>query len=436
LDDGTLIPRYSIMGICAARDGTVYAMTLGPFTLHAIRFPKVAGITTEYRHNSHADVLLSRMLESDTLDGKGQRPVISLASLVTDQVPPSDKSRQLSKRHGLPIFDAIGPALTLEKSNTLAVDGVLLIAEHGKYPVSDTGQVVYPKRRMFEQIGATFRATGQSVPVFIDKHLADNWTDAKWIYDSAKELNVPLMAGSSLPVLWRYPPDDIRRGAKLKEIVAVSYHTLDGYGFHALELVQALAERRAGGETGVASVQCLAGMAVWEAAKSGLYDRRLLDLALLRLKERPLPPGKRIEELVPEPVLFVIRYRDGLRASVFTLNNAVGEWTAAWQYTSDEKNNEKNDGESASALFWTQEARPFMHFAHQLAGVERMMQTGKPTWPVERTLLTSGVLDALLISKRDGGIAIATPWLDVQYESKWDWRQPPPPPPGRPIGGQ
>jgi hypothetical protein len=430
LDDGTLIPRYSIMGICAARDGTIYAMTLGPFTLHAIRFPKVAGITTEYRHNSHADVLLSRMLETDTLDGKGERPAMSLVSLVTDQVPPSDTSRELSKRYGFPIFDAVGPSLTLERE-TLSVDGVLLIAEHGNYPVSDTGQVVYPKRRMFEQIAATFRATGHSVPVFIDKHLADNWTDAKWIYDTAKELNAPLMAGSSLPVLWRYPPNDVRRGAKLKEIVAVSYHTLDAYGFHALEIVQALAERRAGGETGVASVQCLSGNAVWEAEKSGVYDRRLLDLALARLKERPLPPGKKIEELVAEPVLFVINYRDGLRANVFTLNHAVGEWSAAWRYASEEK----EDGETSSALFWTQEARPFMHFAHQLRGVEKMMQTGKPTWPVERTLLTSGVLDALLISKRDGGKALATPWLDVRYESKWDWHQPPPPPPGRPIGG-
>ncbi len=243
------------------------------------------------------------------------------------------------------------------------------------------------------------------------------------------------MAGSSLPVLWRYPPNDVRRGAQLKEIVVVSYHTLDAYGFHALEIVQALAERRAGGETGVASVQCLTGKAVWETEKSGLYDRRLLDLALSRLKERPLPPDKRIEELVTEPVLFVINYRDGLRANVFTLNHSVGEWAAAWQYASDEKNNETKDGESASALFWTQEARPFMHFAHQLRGVEKMMQTLKPTWPVERTLLTSGLLDALLISKRDGGITLATPWLDVQYESNWDWRQPPPPPPGRPIGG-
>ena len=74
------------------------------------------------------------------------------------------------------------------------------------------------------------------VPVFIDKHLADNWADAKWIYDEARRRKVPMMAGSSLPVLWRYPPADVRRGAKLDQIVVTSYHTLDGYGFHAVEV--------------------------------------------------------------------------------------------------------------------------------------------------------------------------------------------------------
>ncbi len=45
--------------------------------------------------------------------------------------------------------------------------------------------------------------------------------------------------------------------------------------------------------------------------------------------------------------------------------------------------------------------------------IEKMMHTGKPVWPVERTLLTSGALDALLISKRDGGRRLDTPWLNV-----------------------
>ena len=77
----------------------------------------------------------------------------------------------------------------------LAVDGVLLIAEHGKYPKNATGNTIYPKRRLFNEVQKVFRKTGQSVPVFVDKHLADNWKDSKWLYDTAAELKVPLMAG-------------------------------------------------------------------------------------------------------------------------------------------------------------------------------------------------------------------------------------------------
>lgn len=424
LSDGKLLPRYVIMGICAAADGRVYVTTLYPFTVHAVKIPKVAGITTEYRHNSHADMFFTRLLMTDTLDGKGSNSPLQLASIHTDQVPANDTSRKFAKEHSVRLSSTIDDSLTLG-TDKLAVDGVLLIAEHGKYPESETGQFMFPKRRMFAEVAETFRRSGRVVPVFHDKHIADNWEDAKWIYDKAREMKIPMMAGSSLPVLWRYPPVDVRRGAKLEEIVAVSYHRLDTYGFHALEAVQSLAERRAGGETGIESVQCITGPDVWEASKQGVYDRKLLDEALSRLRERPLPAGKRIEDLVREPILFVIDYKDGLRANIFTLNYAVAEWAAAWKYADSD--------ESASTVFWTQELRPFMHFTYLLMGIEQMVQTGKPTWPVERTLLTSGALDALLISKQDGGKKLETPWLDIDYQSEWNWRQPPPPPPGRPI---
>ncbi|MDA1053930.1 MAG: hypothetical protein O3C40_26060 [Planctomycetota bacterium] len=396
-------------------------------TQAADKIPQVAGITTEYRHNAHADMFFTRLLKTDTLDGKGRAPSLQLASIHTDQVPANDISRKFASEYSVPLYPTIKESLTLG-TGKLAVDGVLLIAEHGNYPESDTGQFVFPKRRMFAEVVETFRATGRVVPVFHDKHLADNWEDAKWIYDQAREMKIPMMAGSSLPVSWRYPPADVRRGAKLKEIVAVSFHRLDTYGFHALEAVQSLAERRSGGETGIKSVQCITGPAVWEAAGQGVYDRSLLEDALSRLKEPSLPAGKRVEDLAREPVLFVIDYRDGLRANVFTLNGAVLEWAAAWKYA--------EGNETASTVFWTQELRPFMHFTYLLMGVEQMMQTGQPAWPVERTLLTSGALDALLVSNRDGGKKLDTPWLDVAYQSQWDWHQPPPPPPGRPITEQ
>ena len=206
---------------------------------------RIAAIVTEYRHNSHADVIVGRLVESYTLDGKGEFPNLKLVSLYTDQMPASDTSRDLMRQNNVPVFTNITDALTLG-TDRLAVDGVLLIAEHGNYPENESGNVIWPKRRMFEAVAKVFRASNTSVPVFCDKHLADNWRDAKWLYDTAHELKSPLMAGSSLPTLWRRPPADVRRGANLTQMVAISYHTLDAYGFHALEMVQCLAERRAG----------------------------------------------------------------------------------------------------------------------------------------------------------------------------------------------
>jgi hypothetical protein len=390
------------------------------------KVPRVAVITTVWHHNSHADVIAARLLQGYNLDGQGEFPKLKLASLYVDQVHERDKSREFSRQYGFPIYDSVAGALTLG-GDRLAVDGVLLIAEHGKYDESPTGSIQYPKRRLFGEIVKVFEASGRVVPVFSDKHLEDDAADIAWIWEQKERLKIPLMAGSSLPTLWRYPPADVKLGEPLKEIVAVSYHRLDAYGFHALEMVQCLAERRKGGESGVKQVRCLSGDAVWEAGKSGLYDSKLLVEALSRLKERPLKPGYSLPDLVKQPELFVLDYEDGLRASILTANGAVGEWTVAWRY---------GDGRSESTCFWTQEARPFMHFTYLLQGVEKMMHTGQPTWPPERTLLTSGALDALLVSRKEGGQAIATPQLKIAYQPTHQWQQPPEPPANRPINQQ
>jgi hypothetical protein len=381
--------------------------------------PNIAGVTTVLRKNSHAEVIIGRLVRGYALNDQGPRPGLKLASLFTDQVPESDISREWSKTYGFPIVDSVGKALTLD-TDSLNVDGVLLVAEHGTYEKSATGNTMYPKRRLFGQVAETFRSSGRSVPVFIDKHLADNWKDAKWVYDQAKELKVPLMAGSSLPVLWRYPPIDTRRDAKIEEIVAVSYGSLNGYGFHALEMVQCLVECRAGGETGVRHVQCLTGDAVWEARKAGRFSKQLFEATLDRQNSKRWEKrNKTLEESVREPVLWMVEYRDGLRASVLTLNGAVADWTAAWKYAGEDR--------IESARFQVQEERPYSHFTYLVKGFEKMMETGKATWPVERTLLTSGILNALLRSQVNGDQRLDTPWLDVRYTSDFNWTQPPEP---------
>jgi hypothetical protein len=99
---------------------------------------RVAALVTEYRHNSHADVIVSRLLLTDTLDGKGPESPLKLVSLYTDQKPKNDISRLLAASHRFPIMPTIAEALTLG-TGKLAVDGVLLVAEHGEYPFSKTG---------------------------------------------------------------------------------------------------------------------------------------------------------------------------------------------------------------------------------------------------------------------------------------------------------
>jgi hypothetical protein len=412
-----------------ARAGTVLASGVVAPALAAVddKPPKkIAAIVTVYTHNSHADVIVSRLLQGYNLDGKEPRPNLKLVSLFTDQVPEGDKSRRFAAEHGFRIFPTIAETLTLGGAE-LAVDGVLLIGEHGKYETSETGQVMYPRRRIFEETVAEFRRSGRSVPVFSDKHLSWNWADAKWMYDASRELRFPLMAGSSLPVLWRRPPIEVELGAAMTEAVGISYHTLDAYGFHALEGLQCLCERRRGGEVGVAAVQCLEGPAVWKARDAGRFDGALFEAAMARREHTNRFKG-RIEDAVKDPILFLIEYRDGFRAAILTLNYANDEWCIAWR--------QRDRKEPLSTLFWTQEARPFGHFTFLTQGIEQMMHTGKPAWPVERTLLTTGTLDALLISKLKGGSRIDTPHLAVAYQPTFTWREPPAPPPDRPINDQ
>ena len=386
---------------------------------------RVAAVVTEYRCNTHADAIVSRVFQTDTLDGKGPQRRLKVVSLYMDQLPKGELGRALAKKHGFAISRSVAGALTLGGDH-LVVDAVLLVAEHGDYPSSPTGQTIYPKRRLFEQIVDVFRRTGQVVPVFIDKHLADNWNDASWIYETARALNIPLMAGSSLPVTWRDPPDDVQKESRLAEILVLSYRTLDSYGFHALEIAQALAEVRKGGESGVARVRCVEGAEVWRR-----LDRR---------RGRPRPaqtrPRGAAHQAPRGPVAAGPRQgADSLSGDLprwperadLDLKRAVGEWSGAWR--------DEADTAVHASLFYAQEARPQMHFTYLLRGIETMFLTGKPTWPVERTLLTSGVMDRLLISRKEGGRLIETPELGLSYQSSWRWSQPPPPPPDRPLDG-
>jgi len=366
---------------------------------------KIAAVVTVYRPNSHADVIVGKYLEGYNQDGRPPRPASRIASLYVAQTPANDMSRAMAHKHGVPIYRTIYEALTLG-GDSLAVDGVLLIGEHGDYPVNDKLQTLYPRFEMFLEITDVFRRSGRAVPVFNDKHLSYSWIKARRMVEIARELKFPFMAGSSIPTTYRRPDWDLEWGAKIHRAVAASYSGLDVYGFHLLESLQAVIERRAGGETGIRSVQCLEHGAVWDYLDRTPWARRLLDAALAR--SMTLEPGP-WRERVKEPAVFLLEYRDGLEAAAFLLTGAVRDFTVAIE--------REGASEPESTLMWAEGRRPYWHFACLIANIERMFETGVPPYPVERTLLASMALDWLLESRIQGHRRLETPMLEVRYQA-------------------
>src|SRR5262249_30721828 len=150
------------------------------------------------------------------------------------QAKDGDLSKELAQKHGFSLYPDVAGALTLGGKD-LAVDGVLLIGEHGDYSYNEKGQKLYPRYELFQKIAAVFRRCGRGVPLFNDKHLSFDPVQALRMAGTARELGVPLMAGSSLPVTWRRPELELPLGCRLEEALVASRGELEIYGIHALE---------------------------------------------------------------------------------------------------------------------------------------------------------------------------------------------------------
>jgi hypothetical protein len=386
---------------------------------------KVAALVTEYRLHSHADVIVGKILEGYNYDG-GAGPNLKLVSLYVDQFPEKDMARDLAEKYKFTIYDTIAGALTLG-GKELAVEGVLSIGEHGKYPTNDKGQILYPRRRFFEATTDVFAKSKKSVPVFNDKHLAATWDDAKWMYDKSRELFVPLMAGSSVPVTWRKPELKLPKNCELVEAVQIGYGPFEGYGFHALEGLQCMAERRKGGETGVKAVQCVQGEEMWKALDDGRWSKALLEAAMKLVPSHAKGDVRELTAKAKDAAVFLIEYRDGFKAAVAMLNGWAHEGDGgAFVFAGKLKDKD----EPAATLFYLQQPDPFAHFAYLVKAIDSLMQTSHAPYPVERTLLTTGILDAIMTSKAEKGKRIETPQLAIKYEpTEWPFATDPIPKP-------
>ena len=389
--------------------------------------PRIAALVSEYRKYSHGQNIVDRFLEGFGWKGQHHQPQIDIVSLYVDQFNKSDLSRERESRiSGLTIYPSIAESLTLG-GDKLAVDGVLLIAEHGSYPKNKKQQTLYPRYEFFQQVAKVFRESQKSVPVFCDKHLSWNWQWAKEMVQTSQTLGFPMMAGSSLPITRRIPSLDMPWGVEIEEVVSVGIGNIDSYDIHSLEAVQCLVERRRHGESGVVWIEALQGERVWEALRVGSWEaggwnRELFEACLCRsFSLAPardgfnhiFPTNDQIPELVrQQPVAYRFQYADGLRGTILLVEGLVEDITVAAKL--------KGQANPFSLLFYLGSGHHMQpNFFNPLTHhIENLIATGKPPYPIERTLLTTGMTAAGVESHWLGGKRLETPHLAIRYQPR------------------
>jgi hypothetical protein len=353
---------------------------------------------------------------------------MDLVALYVEQVGDNDLSRERAGRHPqMRIYPTIAEALTQGK-NKLAVDGVLLIGEHGNYPKNNKGQTLYPRYEYFKEIIEIYRQSGKTAPVFNDKHLSWNWDHAKEMVDTAREMGFALMAGSSLPLTWRQPSEDLPWGTGAQEAVGIWAGGIDGGDIHIIEALQAIVERRRGGETGVKAVQALRGESFWRALEqpsweAGGWDPQLLEACLCRSNQlnpaRPnynhvLPTPEDLRRLAPDSYAYRFEYRDGLKATIIQFQGPGKEHGGVVGDCNVAVRNRK--GEIFSVLFYLPYYSLRNFFSPQVHHIESLFLTGKSPYPIERTLLTTGMTATGIESLYQEQKRLETPHLVVHYK--------------------
>ena len=379
---------------------------------------RIAIVATVYRYLSHAQHIGDRFLVGYPRNGTWHKPDMKVVSLYVDQKPAGDQSAARAKEFGFEVYPSIAETLRCG-GGRLAVDAVLVIGEHGDYGRNDKGQVLYPRYDFVKQCVEVFEKDGAAVPLYNDKHLSYSFDKARWMVEASRRLKFPMLAGSSLPVTWRLPDIELPLNCDIEDALMVGYGGADVMDFHGLEALQCMLERRRGGETGVRAVQMIEGDAVWQAGDAGRYSKSLLVSALSRSdspqgqtivdgRTQDLVAKGELARLAKNPAAYLIEYRDGLKATLLMLDGAVKDFTFAARL--------KSAGVQSTQFFLSPEPN-VTYSACLVAKIEEMFDTGKAPYPVERTLLVSGVLESCLTSRLDGQKRLETPHLGVGYRA-------------------
>ncbi|MFC0392309.1 hypothetical protein [Paenibacillus mendelii] len=363
---------------------------------------RIAAIITEYWDISHADVIITKMLEGFTMDGRQYTSTIDIVSMYVDKFPENDISRDLAAKHNIPLYGTIEDALKCG-GKAFDLDGIIIIGEHGDYPTNEIGQILYPRRAFFEACLTVMVENNHIVPIYSDKGFAVTGEDVKWVYKQIKQHHIPFFSSSVVPFAHQYPASQPHpNGAPLHKMFGFAYGDVERYTYHTLEMMQSLAENRACGESGITAVRAYEGEAAREkllGAEWGQLYRSLGSfINLIDIEKMPYS--------LTHPLFFEVDYVDGLRTGMLYAEQEVRDFACASQMY--------EDSEPFCTEFYLQPGKPYIHFGILVLEIEKFFHTSRPPFPVERSYLTSGALDALMkaIHHKE---EVVTPHLRVKY---------------------
>jgi hypothetical protein len=228
------------------------------------------------------------------------------------------------------------------------------------------------------------------------------------MYDTCQRHRIPFMAGSSVPLSQRRPALQLPARCVIDEAISIHGGPFEIYDFHGLEVLQAFLEGRRGGETGVTHVEFLTGDALFQAARQGRWSLDLARAAMrAELGDRVPDITRPIDNVPAHGILLTLR--DGTRATMLKIGFNGSRYHFACRLRDERQ-----------PLVTSQYVGPwrnrclFMALAH---AIQQFFVTGVSPYPVERTLLATGILEAAVRS-RAAAERIATPQLDITYAAR------------------
>ncbi len=376
----------------------------------AQRRPRIACLVSYWGlPTSHADWIVTKLLDGYWWQGAHTPSRVDVVSVYIHQLDTSLLGQKVCRAKNIPIFKTAGEAVTLG-GKELAVNGVVIVAEHGNYPTDLKGHWLLPRWWIYQQVMRVFEQSKRSVPVFNDKHLSYNWDDAKWMFNKSRDLHFPLSGGSSIPFYFRKPEIELAIDTPIRNSIVVGGASDEGAISHCIDVLQAFVDRRRGGETGVKSVQSIRGPETWQWVERTAWAANLLEAVR---KNFDLPPGH--FQKGRQSNVCVVEYNDGTGGAVLS-GSDVG-WTYAGEIEG------QKDPTIVSMLGWPGPVSQYHAANAHEHWLTEMMVTGKEPYNAERLLLSTGIVNHYMESNWQNGRyspvgrRIETPYMNMSYRS-------------------